>query len=101
MKYSSSPGFVTAEDFSTYLRDSFDVLYAESDRFPKMMNVGLHCRMIGHPGRAKALEQFLDHIEGFDGVWVCRREEIARHWMAVHPHQQPGTIALPQSRSAL
>ncbi|HEV7679917.1 MAG TPA: allantoinase PuuE [Candidatus Dormibacteraeota bacterium] len=100
MKYASSPGFVTAADFAVYLCDAFDVLYAESETSPKMMSVGLHCRMIGHPGRAKALEQFLAHVARFDDVWVCRREEIARHWMAVHPYQALGTISLPRTRSA-
>jgi putative urate catabolism protein len=100
MKYASSPGFVTAEDFSTYLCDAFDVLYAESEQSPKMMNVGLHCRLIGHPGRAKALETFLGHVAKHRDVWVCRREDIARHWMAVHPFQPvDGAVGRPRSGS--
>lgn len=76
----------TAEDFDTYLRDSFDLLYREGATQPKMMSVGLHMRLAGHPGRAVALERFLDHVASHDRVWVTRRVDIARHWRAVHPH---------------
>ncbi|CAN5378529.1 allantoinase PuuE [soil metagenome] len=75
----------TANDFFEYLRDAFDVLYAEGATAPKMMSVGLHLRIIGHPGRAAGLQRFLDYIKSHDNVWVCRRGDIARHWHATHP----------------
>ncbi|WP_374440241.1 allantoinase PuuE [Stella sp.] len=77
--------FGTGEDFFTYLRDAFDVLYAEGATSPKMMSVGLHQRLVGHPARAAGLMRFLDHVGRHAGVWVCRRADIARHWAAVHP----------------
>ena len=77
--------FATGEDFYVYAKDSFDMLYREGVRQPKMMSVGLHMRLIGHPGRAAGLERFLDYVLRHKGVWVCRREEIARHWMTQHP----------------
>jgi allantoinase len=76
--------FATGEDFYTYAKDSFDMLYREGERQPKMMSMGLHMRIIGHPGRAAGLERFLDHVLQHNGVWVCRREEIAQHWMSHH-----------------
>ncbi|MCW6511679.1 polysaccharide deacetylase family protein [Lichenifustis flavocetrariae] len=75
--------------FFTYLRDSFDVLYDEGERAPKMMTVSLHCRLIGRPGRIRALARFLDHVLAHDRVWVCRREDLARHWMAHVPAAGP------------
>ena len=75
-------GFVTADDFTTYLVDSFDRLRAEGGR---MLSVGLHCRIVGRPGRAPALERFLEHVRAHDDVWVTTRAEIARHWRAAHP----------------
>ena len=79
------------DDFYIYLRDSFDALYAEGDpaglNAPKMMNVGMHCRLLGRPGRITALQRFLDHVEKYDHVWTCRRIEIARHWQQTHPHK--------------
>lgn len=75
----------TADDFATYLRDAFDLLYREGATQPKMMSVGLHMRLMGHPGRAVALERFLDHVMQHDKVWVCRRVDIARHWHTTHP----------------
>ena len=77
--------FGTGEDFFTYLRDAFDVLYAEGATSPKMMSVGLHQRLVGHPARAAGLMRFLDHVGRHAGVWVCRRSDIARHWAAAHP----------------
>ncbi|MGL4575537.1 MAG: allantoinase, partial [Burkholderiaceae bacterium] len=85
MRFSLPQGFAQAEDFFIYLRDTFDALYAEGDEAPKMMSVGMHCRLLGRPGRIRALQQFLDHIEQHDRVWVCRRIEIARHWKLAHP----------------
>jgi peptidoglycan/xylan/chitin deacetylase (PgdA/CDA1 family) len=76
----------TAEQFFQFLRDAFDLLYAEGKQTPKMMSVGLHLRIAGHPGRAAGLQRFLDHVSRHDGVWVCRRGDIARHW---HQHHQP------------
>ncbi len=85
MRFASPQGFNTAEHFFEYLRDAFDVLYAEGEEAPKMMSVGMHCRLLGRPGRFVALQRFLDHIERHDRVWVCRRIDIARHWIDVHP----------------
>jgi allantoinase len=80
-------GLELADDFFTYLRDAFDWLYAEGARAPKMMSVGLHCRLIGRPGRIAGLARFLDHVGKHDRVWVCRRADIARHW---HQRHHPG-----------
>ena len=89
MRFCLPQGYSQADDFFTYLRDTFDVLYAEGDpngtNSPKMMSVGMHCRLLGRPGRIRALQRFLDHLEAHDKVWVCRRLDIARHWKAVHP----------------
>ncbi len=87
MKFGGVQGFSTGEDFYTYLRDAFDVLYAEGALAPKMMSVGLHMRLAGRPGRAAGLARFLDHALKHDRVWVCRRIDIARHWMATHPYR--------------
>jgi peptidoglycan/xylan/chitin deacetylase (PgdA/CDA1 family) len=87
MRFSLPQGYAQADDFFTYLRDSFDVLYAEGADAPKMMSVGMHCRLLGRPGRIKALQQFLDHVEKHDRVWVCKRVDIARHWKQTHPFQ--------------
>ena len=85
MRFALPQGYSQAQDFFVYLRDSFDVLYAEGAESPKMMSIGMHCRLLGRPGRMLALQQFLDHIEKHDRVWVCKRVDIARHWKAVHP----------------
>ena len=86
MRFSSGQGFGTGTDFFDYLRDSFDVLYAEGAAgAPKMMSIGLHCRLAGRPGRAAALQRFLDHARGHEGVWFATRLDIARHWAAEHP----------------
>jgi putative urate catabolism protein len=77
-------GFSTGEQFFAYLRDSFDVLYREGGTAPKMMSVGLHCRLAGRPGRAGGLARFLDYVTSHDRVWTCRRLDIARHWHAHH-----------------
>jgi peptidoglycan/xylan/chitin deacetylase (PgdA/CDA1 family) len=90
MRFSSAQGFAQAEDFFIYLRDSFDALYAEGDPAgldrPKMMSIGMHCRLLGRPGRITALQKFMNHIEKHSHVWVCRRADIAKHWQATHPH---------------
>lgn len=90
-KFSISPGFSSGEDFETYLRGAFDLLYEEGATTPKMLSVGLHCRMAGRPGRAAALARFLEYVRSFDDVWVCRRSEIAAHWMKnFPPERDPG-----------
>ncbi|NSL53828.1 allantoinase PuuE [Uliginosibacterium aquaticum] len=83
MRFALPQGYSQAEDFFTYLRDTFDVLYAEGEDSPKMMSIGMHCRLLGRPGRMRALIDFLDHLEAHDRVWVTRRVDIARHW---HTH---------------
>ncbi|TWA85016.1 putative urate catabolism protein [Azospirillum brasilense] len=87
MRFATNQGFNTGEQFFTYLKDSFDVLYAEGEDQPKMMSVGLHCRLVGRPGRAAALARFLDYVRGHDKAWVATRLDIARHWMAEHPYR--------------
>ncbi len=87
MRFATNQGFNTGEQFFTYLKDSFDVLYAEGAHTPKMMSIGLHCRLVGRPGRAAALARFLDYVQGHDAAWVCRRADIANHWVAQHPWQ--------------
>jgi len=82
----SGGGLVTGEDFFTYLRDAFDVLYAEGETAPKMLSIGLHCRLAGRPGKLAGLERFLKHALGHKDVWFCRRVEIARHWRERHPY---------------
>ena len=91
MRFALPQGYAHGEDFFTYLKDTFDLLYAEGDpdgdNAPKMMSVGMHCRLLGRPGRFRALQRFLDHIEKHDRVWVCRRVDVARHWIERHPYQ--------------
>lgn len=87
-------GFSTGEDFFAYLKDSFDALYAEGAAgAPKMMSIGLHCRIIGRPGRIGALARFIDYVKSHDKVWLARRIEIAEHWRAHHPPPEAGTRA--------
>jgi peptidoglycan/xylan/chitin deacetylase (PgdA/CDA1 family) len=86
MRFATAQGFNSGEQFFTYLKDSFDLLYAEGAAGQaKMLSVGLHCRLAGRPGRAAALARFLDHVQRHDRVWVARRLDIARHWISVHP----------------
>ncbi|OGA04055.1 MAG: allantoinase [Betaproteobacteria bacterium RIFCSPLOWO2_02_FULL_62_17] len=85
MRFAAAQGFNAGDQFYNYLKDSFDVLYAEGRRTPRMLSVGLHCRLIGRPGRLASLERFLKYITGKPGVWVTRRIDIARHWHKVHP----------------
>lgn len=87
MRFATVQGFNSGDQFFTYLRDAFDVLYAEGAIAPKMMSVGLHCRLAGRPGRTAALARFLDYIQGHDQVWICRRIDIAHHWHDYHPPQ--------------
>ena len=86
MRFATNQGFNSGDQFFAYLKDSFDILYAEGEAAPKMMSVGLHCRLVGRPGRAAALARFLDYVQGLDQVWLCRRLDIARHWRAHHPY---------------
>ena len=87
MRFATNQGFNSGEQFFAYLRDSFDVLYAEGATAPKMMSVGLHCRLVGRPGRAAALARFLDYVQGHDAVWVATRADIARHWRERFPYE--------------
>jgi peptidoglycan/xylan/chitin deacetylase (PgdA/CDA1 family) len=91
MRFVQAQGFNTGEHFLTYLKDSFDVLYAEGDpkglNRPKMMSIGMHCRLLGKPGRFGALQKFLDHVQSHDHVWICRRIDLARHWKQTHPYK--------------
>ena len=86
MRFALPQGFSHGEPFYQYLKDSFDVLYAEGDEAPKMLSVGMHCRLLGRPGRFAALRRFMDYIASHERVWVCRRVDIARHWCEVHPY---------------
>jgi peptidoglycan/xylan/chitin deacetylase (PgdA/CDA1 family) len=85
MRFAMPQGFSHGDEFCEYLRDAFDLMYAEGDERPAMMSVGMHCRLLGRPGRFRALQRFLDHIEKHDRVWVCRRVDVARHWIEHHP----------------
>ncbi|MBK20055.1 MAG: allantoinase PuuE [Rhodospirillaceae bacterium] len=85
MRFATNQGFNSGDQFFSYLRDTFDCLYAEGEEAPKMMSIGLHCRLVGRPGRFLALQRFLDHIASHDNVWICRRADIARHWHEEHP----------------
>lgn len=90
MRFATPQGFNTGEQFFQYLKDAFDVLYAEGDPQgldrPKMLSVGMHCRLLGRPGRMRGLQRFLDYVQGHDKVWICRRVDIARHWAETHPY---------------
>jgi len=85
MRFASPQGFNSGEQFFSYLRDAFDVLYAEGEATPKMLSIGLHCRLIGRPGRIASLEKFIDYVNNHADVWLCRRIDIARHWHKHHP----------------
>lgn len=87
MRFASPQGFNSGEQFFTYLKDCFDALYEEGEETPRMMSVGLHCRIIGRGGRIKSLERFLDYVQSHKDVWCCRRIDIANHWRATHPYQ--------------
>ena len=85
MRFATLQGFNSGDQFYSYLRDAFDVLYAEGEHTPRMMSVGLHCRLVGRPGRLAALARFIEYTRRFDDVWYGRRIDIARHWRALHP----------------
>ena len=98
MRFATVQGFNSGEQFFAYLKDAFDVLYAEGAETPKMMSVGLHCRLIGRPGRAASLARFLDYVQGHEEVWVCRRVDIARHWRKHHPYKKAAGKAKAQRK---
>ncbi|MCW5773802.1 MAG: allantoinase PuuE, partial [Rhodospirillaceae bacterium] len=87
MRFATAQGFNSGDQFFAYLKDSFDTLYAEGAAAPKMLSIGLHCRLVGRPGRAAALARFLDYVQGHSRVWLARRIDIARHWIATHPYR--------------
>ena len=84
MRFASAQGFNSGDQFFTYLKDAFELLYEEGKESPKLLNIGLHCRLAGRPGRAAALARFLDHVTARADVWICRRIDIAHHWHAEH-----------------
>ncbi|MDR6395907.1 allantoinase PuuE [Herbaspirillum seropedicae] len=88
MRFATPQGFNTSEHFFQYLKDSFDVLYEEGEEAPKMLSIGMHCRLLGRPGRFRALQRFLDYVQSHDKVWICRRIDIAEHWRKVHPYSE-------------
>ena len=85
MKFAVAPGFGMADGWLQSMKDAFDMLYAEGARAPKMMSIGIHCRLAGRPSRAATLARFLDYVKSKPKVWVATRKEIAQHWMKVHP----------------
>ncbi len=85
MRFATNQGFNSGDQFYTYLKDSFDALYEEGKNNPKMMSVGLHCRLIGRPGRIQSLKKFLDYVLKFNDVWICKRIDIANHWIKNYP----------------
>ncbi len=87
MRFASPQGFNSGEQFYQYLKDSFDTLYREGETAPKMLSVGLHCRLVGRPGRIAALERFINYAQSFERVWWCRRIDVARHWRDRHPYR--------------
>ena len=84
-RFGRGQGYEVADDFYTYIKDTFDCLYEEGEEHPKMMTIGLHARLLGRPGRIKALHRMLDHMMAHDAVWICRRGDLARHWVEHHP----------------
>ena len=85
MRFATNQGFNSGDQFYTYLKDSFDTLYEEGKSNPKMMSVGLHCRLIGRPGRFQSLKKFIDYVQKFDDIWICKRIDIAKHWIKNYP----------------
>ena len=85
MRFATNQGFNSGDQFYTYLKDSFDTLYAEGNVYPKMMSIGLHCRLIGRPGRIQSLRRFLDYILKYNDIWICKRIDIAKHWIKNYP----------------
>jgi putative urate catabolism protein len=87
MRFAAVQGFNSGDQFYAYLKDSFDTLYAEGSETPRMMSIGLHCRLVGRPGRIASLERFIQYAKSHEAVWICRRVDIARHWHERHPFQ--------------
>ena len=101
MRFATPQGFNTADHFFTYLRDAFDVLYEEGESAAKMLSIGMHCRLLGRPGRFRALQRFLDYLEEHDHVWITRRIDIANHWVQEHPYQTSGaSLAARMARAS-
>ncbi|WP_067520132.1 allantoinase PuuE [Endozoicomonas ascidiicola] len=98
MRFATAQGFNSGEQFFQYLKDTFDTLYEEGEEQPKMMSIGLHCRLAGRPGRAAALARFMDYVQSKSSVWLCTREQIAHHWHKQHPYTLD--IALPADEVA-
>lgn len=99
MRFVTPSGFANGEEFFQFLKDSFDCLYAEGEAgSPRMMSIGLHCRLVGQPGRAEGLKRFLDYIAGFEKVWVARRIDIAEHWAKEHPYKTPALVPSEMDR---
>ena len=100
MRFVTAPGFDNGEEYFQFLKDSFDVLYEEGRRgAPKMMSIGLHCRLVGMPGRFAGLKRFLDYIQSKDKVWIARRVDIARHWAQHHPYEAPKLVPSEMDRT--
>ena len=93
MRFASPSGFANGTELFDYLRDAFDVLYAEGAERPKMLSIGMHCRLLGRPGRFASLQRFLDHLHRHEQVWICRRADIARHWIEQHPYPASGSAS--------
>jgi hypothetical protein len=91
LRFVTAQGFHISEQFFTYLRDTFDVLYAESAVTPRMMSVGMHVRLVGRPGRLAGLVRFLEYVRRYDDVWICRKVDVARHWREHHPYRKERT----------
>lgn len=89
MRFAAAQGFNSGDQYFAYLRDAFDVLYEEGEHAPKMLSIGLHCRIVGRPARMAALERFIQHVKSHNKVWIARRIDIARHWMEKHPYKDP------------
>ena len=92
MRFAAPQGFNAGDQFFNYLKDSFDTLYQEGKTNPKMMSVGLHCRIIGRPGRFQALKRFIKYAQSHDKVWFCRRIDIARYWREKHPFNKVSDV---------
>mgnify|MGYP000710301391 FL=1 len=90
MRFATPQGFNSGDQFYQYLKDAFDVLYAEGEEAPKMLSIGIHCRLLGRPARLASLKRFIEYAKGHDSVWFAKREEIARHWQEKHPFK-PGS----------
>lgn len=87
MRFALPQGYSHGDEFYEYLRDAFDVHWAEGDHYPSMMSIGMHCRLLGRPGRLRSLQRFLDYVQAHNRVWITRRIDIARHWRATHPFE--------------